>query len=141
MPNTNLNRRNFLRQFGRATAGCAALSLTSSLGAMAKSPKPHPNVLFIIADDLCTALGGYRHPQCRTPNLDRLAARGVLFENAYCHRSADLRERRCSAGSIPPHLNVLRNKVNFRDYHPNLVTLPQFFRNQGYTTARVNFPT
>ena len=43
-----------------------------------------PNVLFLISDDLDNSLDCYGHPQTQTPNLDRLAARGVRFEHAYC---------------------------------------------------------
>ena len=43
-----------------------------------------PNVLFLICDDLNCDMGTYNHPQVKTPNLDRLAARGVRFERAYC---------------------------------------------------------
>ena len=43
-----------------------------------------PNVLYIIADDLNTSLSGFGHPQCKTPNLDRLARRGVKFANMHC---------------------------------------------------------
>ncbi len=53
-----------------------------SLGYATEPEKP--NVLFLIADDLNTALSGFGHPQCKTPNIDRLAERGVKFENMHC---------------------------------------------------------
>ncbi|NDH23612.1 MAG: iduronate-2-sulfatase, partial [Actinobacteria bacterium] len=45
------------------------------------------NVLFICADDMNVDLGVYGHPQVKTPHLDRLAERGVVFERAYCQQS------------------------------------------------------
>ena len=45
------------------------------------------NVLFIASDDLRNDLGCYGHPQVKTPNLDRLAKRGLVFNNAYCQQA------------------------------------------------------
>ena len=67
----------------RGVAGVA--SILSVLLACQLSANERPNVLFIAVDDLnswVTHLGG--HPQARTPNIDRLAARGISFERAYC---------------------------------------------------------
>ena len=43
-----------------------------------------PNVLLLMSDDLNTALSGFGHPQCKTPQLDALAKQGVRFENMHC---------------------------------------------------------
>jgi arylsulfatase A-like enzyme len=50
----------------------------------ASAQKSKPNVLFLISDDLNTALSGFGHPQCKTPELDKLASRGIRFENMHC---------------------------------------------------------
>ena len=54
------------------------------LAVVPSSATARPNVLLIMADDLNNSLGCYGHPLVKTPNLDRLAARGVRFDNANC---------------------------------------------------------
>ena len=107
---------------------------TAAAGSLA--PK-RPNVLFIAVDDLndwVGCLGG--HPQAKTPNIDRLAARGVLFEQAYC--AAPLCHPSRTAlltGLRPSTTGIYGNRNWFRDL-PKLrarVTLPQHFRKHGYS--------
>jgi len=103
-----------------------------------------PNVLFLIADDLNNDLGTYGAP-VRSPNIDRLAARGVRFERAYVQyplcspsRSSLLTGRRPNATGVltnPPPSNPM--SPNFREKLPDAVTLPQFFRTNGRFAARV----
>jgi arylsulfatase A-like enzyme len=94
-----------------------------------------PNVLFIAVDDLndwIEHLGG--HPNAKTPNIDRLAKRGVSFTAAYC--SAPLcNPSRISllTGIAPSNSGVYGNGEQLRDKLPDAVTLMQHFRNAGYT--------
>ena len=62
----------------------AALAVVVSLSAKGMADDGRLNVLFLISDDLNTSLGCYGHPLVKSPNIDRLAARGVRFERAYC---------------------------------------------------------
>lgn len=96
------------------------------------------NVLFIMTDDLNCDIGAYGHPLVKTPNIDRLASEGRLFENAFCNFPLCGPSRASFMTGLYPEQNgvtVLRRL--FRNYVPDAVTLSQHFMNQGYTAARV----
>ena len=125
-----LDRRTFL---GLTSAAAAGVVLGEGC-VQRSSVAERPNVLFIAVDDLndwVGVLGG--HPNASTPNLDRLAARGVCFTNAHC--SAPI----CSAsrtsvlsGREPYNSGVYTNAQQFRDYLPDAVSIPQHFMRSGY---------
>ena len=95
-----------------------------------------PNVLFIVADDLNCALGPYDDPVAVTPNLDRLAARGLVFERTYCQQAVCNPSRSSFlTGLLPDTIGVDDLRKSFRETAPNgndLVTLPQHFKNHGW---------
>lgn len=101
--------------------------------------KPHkPNVLFIAVDDLNADLGCYHHPLVQSPNVDRLAKRGLRFDHAYCQYPVCNPSRSSfMTGFYPEQTGVLSNGGNFRKKLPNTVTMPQHFKKHGYFAARV----
>jgi iduronate 2-sulfatase len=97
-----------------------------------------PNVLFLIADDLNTFLGCYGDPRAQTPNLDRLAARGVRFDRAYCAFPLCGPSRNSMlTGLYPNSSGILANAQIFRQTIPAHTSLPQAFRQQGCFAARL----
>jgi iduronate 2-sulfatase len=99
---------------------------------------PRRNVLFLIADDLNTMLGCYGDPRARTPHLDRLAARGVRFDRAYCtYPLCGPSRNSLLTGLYPNSTGILNNAQIFRQTIPSHVSLPQAFRHAGYFAARL----
>ncbi|WP_309706852.1 sulfatase [Armatimonas sp.] len=110
------------------------LSLAASVRAQEQAPKPRYNVLFLMADDLRPELGSYGAP-VKTPNLDALAKSGVRFERAYCqYPLCNPSRSSLLTGRYPQQTGVLDNQGDLRQLHPDWVTLPQHFKNNGYST-------
>ncbi len=122
---------------GLATA-CLCLSLGFGPAAVDRTTGKTGNVLFIMADDLSTTLGCYGAAGVVTPHLDRLAARGLKFERAYCQASLCNPSRTSIlTGRRPSSLRIWDNDPHFRGIYPRIVTLPQYFRANGYHTAAI----
>ena len=116
-----------------------------ALGTAAAQPANRPNILFCFADDWGRYASIYAKHETRpspnqvvkTPNLDRLAARGVRFERAYCQFPLCNPSRTSLlTGRYPVTTGVMDNLKYFRDAAASTVTLPQAFRAAGYATAR-----
>src|SRR5688500_14569929 len=98
----------------------------------AAEPK-RPNVLFLVSDDLNKFLGCYGDRTAKTPNIDRLAARGVRVERAYCQFPLCGPSRNSFlTGLYPNSTGIFANGQIFRQTIPAQHSLPQQFRNAGY---------
>ena len=97
-----------------------------------------PNVLFIAIDDLKPILGCYGDSIIKTPNIDRLAARGTVFMNNYCQQAVCGPTRASlMTGKRPDYTKVWDLKTRMREVNPDILTLPQYFASQGYTTQGI----
>ena len=91
------------------------------------------NILLICVDDLKPLLGCYGDPRVKTPNLDRLAARGMVFERAYCNQAVCSPSRNAlMTGLRPGTLGIYDLETNFRLARPDAVTLTQHFMAHGW---------
>lgn len=101
------------------------------------APPPQPNILLVIADDLGTQLGAYGDRQAITPNLDRLARRGVVFERAYCQFPLCNPSRTSLLSGLRPQVTgVLDNFTEPRRLRSDLRFLPEELSAQGYLTFK-----
>lgn len=96
------------------------------------------NVLLICVDDLKPLLGCYGDKLIKSPNFDRLAARSVLFERAYCNQAVCAPSRNALlTGMRPSSVGIYDLGTNFRQANSDTVTLPQYFMKHGYRTEAV----
>ncbi|MDZ4852877.1 MAG: sulfatase [Pirellulaceae bacterium] len=96
------------------------------------------NVLFIAADDLRNDLGCYGHPLAKTPNLDRLANCGLIFNNAYCQQAVCNPSRASiMTGQRLDRLQIWDLPTHFRTQSADVVTLPEHFKGNGYFTQNI----
>lgn len=128
----DLRRREFLKRAGEL----AMLPLLfPNLG---RTQAKRLNVLFIAVDDLNRRLGCFGDPFAKTPNIDRLAERGVIFRRAYCqYPLCNPTRTSLLSGLYPTQTRIMDNNTPPRTYIGDIAFLPQHFRQHGYFTARV----
>jgi arylsulfatase A-like enzyme len=96
------------------------------------------NVLFLCVDDLRPQLGCYGDPQVHSPNIDRLAATGRLFRRAYCQQAICAPSRSSVlSGCRPDTTGIYGLKTPLRQAMPDVLTLPQDFKQCGYETVSI----
>ena len=116
----------------------AALLAILSIAPIIAQEKSKPNVLFIAVDDLKTVLGCYGDKIIKTPNIDRLAKMGTVFLNNYCQQAVCGPTRASLLTGMRPDVTKIRDlHTKMRDINPDIVTLPEYFISQGYTTSGI----
>lgn len=130
-----LTRRNFISKSLKTGAAAFTTGLIPSLNVRAESPY---NVLLIMVDDLRPLLGCYGHTEMHTPNIDRIAERGIVFNRAYCQYPLCSPSRTSIlTGLRPETTGIQNNRKFFRDVGPEIITLPQHFKANGFHSQSV----
>jgi len=135
MESGNVSRRKFLYAVGIGAAG--VLWKPSGLSARAGG-EPKYNVLFIAVDDLRPQLGCYGQAQIQSPNIDRLAKEGLLFERTYCQQAVCAPSRASiMSGTRPDTTKIYNLNTPLRKAMPEVLTLPEHFKKNGYVTMSI----
>ncbi len=109
------------------------LFVSTSRAAEPVAGDSRPNVLLISIDDLRPALGCYGDSLVQSPHIDRLAKSSRVFQRAYVQQAVCGASRASLlTGRLPDQTRVWHNRHLFRDSLPDVVTLPQLFKNNGY---------
>ena len=125
-------RRDFMKWMG-AAAGSLFVGGSNFIMADDQADGQKPHILLICVDDLKPALGCYGDPLAKTPNLDRLASRGMAFDKAYCNQAVCAPSRyNLMLGSRSTSLGLYGLGKPFREVYPDAVTMSQYFRRHGW---------
>jgi iduronate 2-sulfatase len=134
-----LTRNSFLAipLIAMIACGVRAAEPSTPAGAAGEKPSRPWNVLLLISDD-CRAVQGCFSGPTRTPHIDRLAQRGLRFDSTYCQYPLCNPSRASFlTGMRPDSTKVYENATQFRENIPDVITLPQLFKRNGYFVARV----
>jgi len=131
-----LNRRKFLKNAGIAAAGLAAAGCDHSFFT-SEARSQRPNILWLIAEDICPDLGCYGNRGVRTPNLDKLAAQGALYTGAFtsspvCSPSRSAFMTGMYQTAIRAHQHRTKNK---KPLPSPVKVITEYFRDAGYFTC------
>jgi len=101
-------------------------------------PSDHPNVLFVVVDDLRPQLKCYGVDWILSPNIDALADQGTVFERAYCQQAICAPSRASVlSGCRPATTGIYDLQTPLRTAMPDVLTLPQHFKENGYETVSI----
>lgn len=115
------------------------LSANTALAQEMVKDRNKPNILFIAVDDLKPLLGCYGDTLIKTPNIDRIASRGTVFLNNHCQQAVCAPTRASLlTGGRPDYTRVWDLKTLIRDMNPDILTIPQYFKDQGFTTCGIS---
>ena len=135
------SRRGFLKTAGMSLAAMGLSGSAFGMGPFKNSAGKlgkKMNVLFIAVDDLRPQLGCYGHKEIISPNIDRLAKRGLVFDRTYCQQAVCGPSRASLlSGLRPDSIGAYEWYVRLRDEVPDVLTLPEHFKNNGYETISV----
>jgi len=127
-----------MKQISTIKSISIALLGVIAIPSFAQSQKTKLNILFIAIDDLKPILGCYGDKLVKTPNIDRLAARGTVFLQNYCQQAVSGPTRASlMTGMRPDYTKVWDLKTKMRDVNPNILSIPQYFISSGYQTAGI----
>jgi len=130
-----MKRRDFLKSVGMLSLTAAAPGILRTCQQRSADSKQY-NVLFIAVDDLRPDLGCYVDPLVHSPNIDRLAKEGMRFDKAYCQMAVCGPSRTAVLTGLRPDTSGVVGFKYFRETgYPDWVTLPQYFKQQGYQTV------
>jgi len=131
-------------QLSNPLAGIAALSLLAPCQTLGKEKEARPNVLMICVDDLNDWIGCMGNiPSAKTPHIDRLASRGVLFTNAHCQAPLSGPSRASLMTGLRPSTTGIYGQINDADIRMasrtthDILFLPEYFEKYGYHTLGV----
>ncbi|MHC4487588.1 MAG: sulfatase-like hydrolase/transferase, partial [Planctomycetota bacterium] len=135
--NELISRRDFLLMI----AGSAAMPVLCPGVSLARErlrSRRKMNVLFIGVDDLRPQLGCYGQKHIISPSIDRLAGRGLVFERTYCQQAVCAPSRvSLLSGTRPDTTKIYDLNTPLRKAMPNVLTLPEHFKNNGYETISI----
>jgi arylsulfatase A-like enzyme len=125
-----------MRRNNLVEAALAATALAAACQGAAAERKEKPNVLFIAIDDMKPLMGCYGDKTAVTPNIDKLASRSVVFLNNQCQWPVCGPSRASiMTGLRPERTGVMNLKTKMRSVHPDILTIPQYFKENGYVTV------
>jgi iduronate 2-sulfatase len=102
----------------------------------AQQPASKPNILFFAIDDLRPDIGCFGNTEVKTPNIDALAKRGMVFRRAYCQQAVCSPSRTSLLTGLRPDSTKVYDLVtHFRNTVPDVITIPQHFQDHGYHTV------